>query len=116
MIWNLPAYSSLSQHGDHDTRGFDDGHGVHGGAYGGYDQYGHGGHGASEKKDKDDKKKIMLGAAAGVAAGAIGGAVIADALGKSDHVSLRFFPVFRTLDPKSPVSSGSYTDALFCRR
>lgn len=89
MIWNFPTYPSISQHGDHDTRGFGDGQGAHGGAYGGYDQYGPGDHGGSVKKEKDDKKKVLVGAAAGVAAGAIGGAVIADALGKP-HLFLPF--------------------------
>ena len=94
VIWNFPTVPSLSQHGDYGTRGFDGGHGVQGGSYGGHDQYGaeDGGHDdALKKKEKDDKKKLMMGAAAGVAAGAIGGAVIAEALGTCALSNFLFF-------------------------
>lgn len=83
------------------TRGFDDQHGAQSQGYyggggheqygGGHDRYG-GGHyadGHGEKKDKDGKEKkkdnsgMMLGAAAGVGAGVVGGVLLADALGTS---------------------------------
>ncbi len=94
------------------NRGFDDGHGAQSqGYYGGHDQGGNGGYGHNqgqyggghhaaryddghgEKKDKDgaekdkdkksDKGGMMLGAAVGVGAGLIGGALLANALGTS---------------------------------
>lgn len=117
MIWNFPTYPSVPQHGDHGTRGFDDGHGgVQGGAYGGHDQYagGPGGYNDAlekekEKKKKDDKK-MMMGAAGGLAAGAIGGAIIADALGQP-HLFLFSFFALPILD-----TTRNYTDNLFsCR-
>lgn len=103
--WNYPTVSSYPVASHDGTRGFVDHHvaqsqGYYGG--GGHDQYGgHGGHnqyggghyddGHGEKKDKDgkekkDKKKsdnsgMMLGAAAGVGAGVVGGVLLANALG-----------------------------------
>lgn len=72
--------------------GYDDGqfHG-YGGGHGGEPQYGgeypqgqYPQEYPSEQKSKSssDKKKMMMGAAGGLAAGAIGGALIANALGK----------------------------------
>ena len=91
--WNVPVNPSYA-HGDA-NRGFGDGHDGHGGhgghgGYGGHehDSYSHGhggGYGEEHKskdKAKDDKKNLMLGVAGGLAVGAVGGAVIANALGE----------------------------------
>jgi hypothetical protein len=40
-------------------------------------------HSKGEKSDKDDKSKMLLGAAGGLAVGAVGGALVANALGTS---------------------------------
>ena len=96
--WNYPTNASYPVASHDGTRGFDDNRGAQSQGYyggGGHDQYGgHGGYyddGHGEKKDKDgkekkDKKKsdnsgMMLGAAAGVGAGVVGGVLLASALG-----------------------------------
>lgn len=102
--WNFPTVASYSVAAHDQTRGFDDQHGAQshghygggghdqygGGSHGRHDQYGGGhyddGHGG-EKKDKNVKEKkkdnsgMMLGAAAGVGAGVVGGVLLANALG-----------------------------------
>lgn len=103
--WNYPAGASYPVASHVGTRGFDDHHGSQSQGYyggGGHDQYGgHGGHdqyggghydegheekkekGGKEKKDKkkSDNSGMMLGAAAGVGAGVVGGVLLANALG-----------------------------------
>ena len=97
--WTFPTAPPFSGEA---TRGYDDPHGAqaagyyqdggHSGGHG-YDQYG-GGHDQydehgekKEKKDKKDKKddsskNMMMGAAAGVGVGVVGGVLLANALGK----------------------------------
>ncbi len=84
VIWTVPTGPSYPGAGYDASRGFGDqsqgGYGAPGGGYPG-GQGGYGGYPDQQKKD-DGKKNMMMGAAAGVAAGAIGGALIANALGK----------------------------------
>lgn len=92
VIWTVPTYPSIPEHGDA-ARGYGDGQGGYGGGYGGqggeyggqggyggYGEQGHGDNKDTEKDGKDGKKDMIIGAAAGVAVGAIGGALIANAL------------------------------------
>lgn len=105
---------------DHSQGGGDRGHGGggyghdqsrgYGGGYGGAPQYGgpqYGGypqqHGG-EYKDKGgkDNKKLMMGAAGGLAAGAVGGALLASALGtfpSARSFSQRPFPLLTSQPP-----------------
>lgn len=95
------GYGSHEQHGSygaHDQYGYSShgggggGYGYGGGGYdhgsggGGGDPYGHhdpygGDRGEKEKKKKSSSSGMLLGAAGGLAVGAVGGALIADALG-----------------------------------
>lgn len=99
--WTFPTAPPFS---GESTRGYDDphgaqaagyyqdgghgGHGSHGYDQHGYDQSGHYDEHGEKKKDKKDKKKddssrnMMIGAAAGVGVGVVGGALLANALGK----------------------------------
>jgi hypothetical protein len=90
VSWTVPTGPSFAQ--ANGSRGFGDegSHGAYGtpvgygapGAYGGgHDQSGGAGYVDQARKDKDAKKMMMMGAAGGVAVGAIGGALIANALG-----------------------------------
>lgn len=94
--WEAPGYDHSRAHGD-DSRGHDSAPGGYSGQgsypYGGYDSHQSGGHGedrGDHKKDKKDKKGssgMLLGAAGGLAVGAVAGAVIAHELSKSTHIS-----------------------------
>ena len=122
--WNYPTAASYPMQSHDGTRGFDVQHGAqsqgyygggehdqYGGGHGGHDVYGGGhyddGHGkktdkdGKEKKDKKDKKSdnsgMMLGAAAGIGAGVIGGVLLADALGKCKSC----FPVNTRLEQQN---------------
>lgn len=89
--WNYPTVASHPIASHDETRGFDDHPGAQsqgyygGGGHGGHDQYGRGhyddGHGEKKDKKKSDNSGIMLGAAAGVGAGVVGGVLLANALG-----------------------------------
>ncbi|KFY21181.1 hypothetical protein V493_07556, partial [Pseudogymnoascus sp. VKM F-4281 (FW-2241)] len=83
------------------------------GGYGGQQGMGHDAYGAQgaygadlekeKKKEKDDdKKKMMMGAAAGVAVGAVGGALLMNALGTSFIASFSPFPL--SIPPPFPLT------------
>ena len=76
MSWTFPTGPSAGGAGGYDVnRGYGSGAGGYGAVMPGYDQAG---------KPKDDgKKNMIMGAAAGVAVGAVGGAILANALGLS---------------------------------
>lgn len=79
----LPTYPSYPGQGHGDTRGFG-GEQQHSGQeqhYGGEVKAEKGEKGEKDKKGGDNKK-MMIGAAGGLVAGAVGGALIADALGE----------------------------------
>ena len=83
--WEAPGYSASQGH-EHDARGYPAEHG--GGYAGGHDSYGggHGGYGEqgySEKKSSSSSSGMLLGVAGGLAAGAVGGALLHEALGES---------------------------------
>ncbi|KAH7420069.1 hypothetical protein BKA64DRAFT_32696 [Cadophora sp. MPI-SDFR-AT-0126] len=84
--WNVPTGPSYPQQGyesNDASRGMG-GYGDHGapGGYGGYQQgYQQGGYQDPAKAKDDSKKNMMMGAAAGVAVGAVGGVLLANALG-----------------------------------
>jgi hypothetical protein len=90
--WSVPTGPSFAQRDENGEFGNEYGSGGHGayGAYGsGHDSHGYAGgpyvdHNkdlSKESKDKD-KKNMMIGVAGGLAVGAIGGAVIANAIGE----------------------------------
>lgn len=92
MNWNVPVAPAFVSHS-----GGDRGVGGYSGQYGGQGLGQQaGGYGQTPKDD--GKKNMMMGAAAGVAVGAIGGLVLADALG------MFFLPTFSTPQPVSPLS------------
>lgn len=79
MIWTAPTGPSLGQGAN---RGFGDSYGneqygapQNGGSYGA----------AVDPQKKSDKSGMLMGAAGGLAVGAIGGALIANAMGMSFH-------------------------------
>jgi hypothetical protein len=76
VSWTFPTGPSAGGAGGYDVnRGHGSGAGGYGGGTPAYDQAG---------KPKDDSKKNMImGAAAGVAVGAVGGAILANTLGLS---------------------------------
>lgn len=100
VSWNVPTGPSYPQqddasrgmggYGDHGSGGYPGGPSGYG-APGGYQQggYGQGGYQDPAKEKSDAKKNMMMGAAAGVAVGAVGGVLLANALGmNSDFPTL----------------------------
>ena len=76
VSWTFPTSPSAGGAGGYDAnRGYNNPGGYGGVAPGGYDQ------GNIEKPKDNSKKNMMMGAAAGVAVGAVGGMVLANALG-----------------------------------
>jgi hypothetical protein len=86
VSWNVPSGPSYPQPQGDASRGYDAGYAAPPGAPPA--AYGAGG----EKVKDNSKKNMMMGAAAGVAVGAVGGMVVANALGRlSFLVSARRF-------------------------
>lgn len=90
--WEAPGYSPPAQ--DHDARGYPSEHsggygsssGGGGGGYYGEQGYGHGdggGGGEVYSEKKSSSSGMLLGAAGGLAVGAIGGALLHEALGEA---------------------------------
>lgn len=118
--WEAPGYNAGGQgedrgwgsHGDssHAAPGYGySSHDSHGyGGHGGDQGYGHGDHGyghsgeghgeyrgeENKTKKKKDHSGLMMGAAGGLAVGAIGGALLANALGKTPFSKQNHFPNF----------------------